>query len=163
MQPKLRRAAAWLLLVFLFAIAGSAALRESVTLDEVAHIGAGLSYLQRLDLRLNAEHPPLGKVIVAVPLALRGTAADYSAPSWKLANTFFPAYMTQWMFGDAVVGRWNPWRPTLFWARLPMLLLTLWLGWLMWVYGRRLLGRSALPQRLCDDSGNPGIRPSGAN
>lgn len=140
MQPKLRRAAAWLLLVFLFAIAGSAALRESVTLDEVAHIGAGLSYLQRLDLRLNAEHPPLGKVIVAVPLALRGTAADYSAPSWKLANTFFPAYMTQWMFGDAVVGRWNPWRPTLFWARLPMLLLTLWLGWLMWVYGRRLGG-----------------------
>lgn len=162
MQPKLRRAAAWLLLVFLFAIAGSVALRESVTVDEVAHIGAGLSYLQRLDLRLNAEHPPLGKIIAAVPLALRGTAADYSAPSWKLADTFFPAYMTQWMFGDAVVGRWNPWRPTLFWARLPMLLLTLWLGWLMWDYGRRL-GRPTLLERLRDDSGNPGIRPSRAD
>jgi len=32
-----------LLLAFLFVLAGGAALRESVTFDEVAHIGAGVS------------------------------------------------------------------------------------------------------------------------
>jgi hypothetical protein len=38
----------------MFVLAGSAALRESVTIDEVAHIGAGLSCVQKLDLRFNA-------------------------------------------------------------------------------------------------------------
>lgn len=52
--------------------AGGAALRESVTIDEVAHIGAGVSHLQTLELRLNEEHPPLPKVLAAIPLVLRG-------------------------------------------------------------------------------------------
>ena len=48
---------AGVLLILMAVLAGGAALRESVTVDEVAHIGAGLSYLQRLDLRFNEEHP----------------------------------------------------------------------------------------------------------
>jgi hypothetical protein len=140
MDPKLHRLAAVLLLLVLFVLAGGAALRESVTVDEVAHIGAGLSYLQRLDLRLNPEHPPLGKLLAAIPLAIRNTHADYASNAWKLASDFFPAYMTQWMFGDSVLGRWNPWRPTLLWARFPMLLLTLLLGWVVYVYANRLGG-----------------------
>jgi hypothetical protein len=140
MDPRLHRLAAVLLLLALFVLAGGAALRESVTVDEVAHIGAGLSYLQRLDLRLNPEHPPLAKLLAALPLALRGARADYSSPAWNLAGSFFPAYMTQWMFGDAVLGRWNPWKPTLLWARFPMLILTLLLGWVLYVYASRLGG-----------------------
>jgi hypothetical protein len=50
-----------LLLALMAALAGGAALRESVTIDEVAHIGAGVSYLQKLDQRMNAEHPPCPK------------------------------------------------------------------------------------------------------
>jgi len=34
-------------------LSGGAARRESLTVDEVAHIGAGVSYLQKLDLRMN--------------------------------------------------------------------------------------------------------------
>src|SRR5947209_19996293 len=100
-------------------LAGGAALHESVTVDEVAHVGAGLTYLQRLDLRLNPEHPPLVKVLAAIPLTLRGAHADYSSAAWKLATDFFPAYGTQWLFGDAVLGRWNDWKSTLMWARFP--------------------------------------------
>ena len=48
---------AGLLLLFMAFLAGGSALRESVTIDEVAHIGAGVSYLQKLDLRFNPEHP----------------------------------------------------------------------------------------------------------
>jgi hypothetical protein len=46
------------LLALMAALVGGAALRESVTIDEVAHIGAGVSYVQKLDQRMNAEHPP---------------------------------------------------------------------------------------------------------
>jgi len=64
------------LLVLMAVLAGGAALRESVTIDEVAHIGAGVSYLQKLELRMNPEHPPLPKMLAAVPLVLRGVQAD---------------------------------------------------------------------------------------
>ena len=69
---------ALLLLALMAVVAGGAALRESVTIDEVAHIGAGVSYLQKLDLRMNAEHPPLPKVLAALPLVFRGVHADYT-------------------------------------------------------------------------------------
>lgn len=65
---------AGLLLMFMAILAGGAAYRESATIDEVAHIGAGVSYLQKLDLRLNEEHPPLPKVLAALPLSLARNA-----------------------------------------------------------------------------------------
>jgi Dolichyl-phosphate-mannose-protein mannosyltransferase len=133
-------AAAAGLLVILFFWAGGAALHESATVDEVAHVGAGLSYLQCLDLRLNPEHPPLAKALAAVPLAIRGAHADYSTAAWKLSADFFTAYGAQWIFGDAVLGRWNDWKSTLMWARFPMLILTLLLGWIVYHYGARLGG-----------------------
>jgi 4-amino-4-deoxy-L-arabinose transferase-like glycosyltransferase len=140
MQRNVHRVAAAGLLISMFFLAGGAALHESATVDEVAHVGAGLSYLQRLDLRLNPEHPPLGKALAAFPLAIRGAHADYSGASWKLAADFFPAYGAQWIFGDAVLGRWNNWKSTLMWARFPMLILTLLLGWFVYYVANRIGG-----------------------
>jgi hypothetical protein len=133
--------AAALLLVLMALLAAGAALRESVTVDEVAHIGAGLSYLEKLDLRLNEEHPPLPKIWAAIPLVLRGTHADYTHISWTFSErSFFGAYLGQWVFGGWVLNRWNDPVSTLAWARFPMLLLTLALGWSIFVIGRRLGG-----------------------
>ena len=131
---------AGLLLVYMGILAGGAALRESVTIDEVSHIGAGVSYLQKFDLRLNEEHPPLPKVLAALPLVLRGTHADYSHISWTVSEKFFPAFLGQWVFGEWLLTKWNDPVTTLAWARLPMLLLTLTLGWVLYVYARRLGG-----------------------
>jgi hypothetical protein len=132
--------AAVLLLAFLAVLAGGAALRESATIDEVSHIGSGVSYLQKFDLRLNGEHPPLPKMLAALPLVLRGTRADYSHVSWTVSRKFFPAFLGQWVFGEWLLGRWNDPVTTLALARLPMLLLTLTLGWVIFVYARRLGG-----------------------
>jgi 4-amino-4-deoxy-L-arabinose transferase-like glycosyltransferase len=131
---------AGLLLMFMAILAGGAALRESVTIDEVAHIGAGVSYLQKFDLRLNEEHPPLPKVLAALPLVLRGTHADYSHISWTVSEKFFPAFLGQWVFGEWLLTKWNNPVTLLAWARLPMLLLTLVLGWVLYAYARRLGG-----------------------
>ena len=132
--------AAGVLLAMMFALAGGAALHESATIDEVAHIGAGLSYVQKLDLRFNNEHPPLAKILAGLSLAVQGTRADYSSIQWTFGKSFFPAYLAQWVFGDWVVTRWNNPERTLAWARLPMLLLTILLGWVVFSLGRRLGG-----------------------
>jgi hypothetical protein len=134
-------AAALLLLGLMGFLAGGAALRESVTFDEVAHIGAGVSYLQKLDLRFNEEHPPLAKVLAAVPLVVRGTHADYHHISWTYSTKFVPhAFLGEWVFGEWLLTRWNDPQRTLAWARLPMLLLMLGLGWTIFVYARKLGG-----------------------
>jgi dolichyl-phosphate-mannose-protein mannosyltransferase len=122
-------------------LAGGAALRESATFDEFAHIGAGVSYLQKLDLRFNEEHPPLAKVIAAIPLVLRDTYADYDHITWTNSNKFLPnAFIGEWIFGGWLLARWNDTERTLAWARLPMLLLTLALGWAVFSCARRLGG-----------------------
>lgn len=131
---------AGLLLVLMAVLAGGAALRESVTIDEVAHIGAGVSYLQKLDLRMNPEHPPLPKVLAALPLVCRGVRADYSHISWTTSEKFLPAFLGQWVFGDWLLERWNDPKSVLAWARLPMLLMTLALGCAVYLYARRLGG-----------------------
>jgi hypothetical protein len=129
------------LLALMGFLVGGAARRESVTFDEIAHIGAGLSYLQKLDLRFNEEHPPLAKVIAAIPLVLRGTRADYTHVTWTNSEQFLPhAFIGEWIFGEWVLTRWNDPVRTLAWARLPMLMLTLLLGWVVFVYGRKLGG-----------------------
>ena len=134
-------AAAILLLVLMGLLAGGAMRHESVAFDEVAHIGAGISYLQTLDLRMNEEHPPLPKLIAALPLVVHGVHADYSHISWTESQKFLPnGYVGQWVFGHWLLTRWNDPSTVLLWTRIPMLLLTLALGWLIFVFGRELGG-----------------------
>ena len=47
------------------------------------------------------------------------------------------------VFGDWLLRKWNEEVTVLAWARLPMLLLTLALGWIVFVYGRQLGGEWA--------------------
>ena len=134
------RVTASLLLIIMFVLAGGSAWRESITIDEIAHIGAGVSYVQKLELRFNPEHPPLPKVLAALPLVLRGARADYSSPLWTFSRSFYPAFAGQWIFGEQFVTRWNDPVSTLAWARFPMLILTLLLGWVVYAIARRLGG-----------------------
>lgn len=132
--------AAALLLLIMALLAGGAVRRESVTFDEVAHTGAGVSYLQRLDLRMNEEHPPLAKVLAAIPLVIRGAHADYSHISWTFSEKIMNQLLGEWVFGHWFVMRWNDPVSTLFWARIPMLLLMLLLGIAIYTIAWRLGG-----------------------
>lgn len=127
-----------LLLALMALLAGGAARRESVTVDEVAHTGAGVSYLQKLDMRMNQEHPPLAKVVAALLLVLRGAHADYSHISWTFSDKMFYQYLGEWVFGHWFLMRWNDPYSTMLWARAPMLLMTLLLGLILYMYGSRL-------------------------
>ena len=133
--------AAGALLAFMALLSGGAAKRESITFDEIAHTGAGVSYWQKLDLRLNEEHPPLSKLIAGLPLALRGVHADYSHISWTFSGSqFFHQYLGEWVFGYWFLMRWNDPLSTIWWARVPMLGVALLLGFALYAIGKRLGG-----------------------
>lgn len=127
-----------LLLLFMAILMGGSVRRESAAFDEPTHIGAGVSYLQKFDLRMNPEHPPLAKMLAALPLVIHGVHADYSNPAWTISGKF-PAGL-EYLFGASVQTRWNDPVKTLEWARAPMLLLTLALGWVLFTFARRLGG-----------------------
>jgi hypothetical protein len=90
---RLHRAAVAALLG-LFVVCGSVSLRgDSATFDETPHLGAGVSYLETGDFRLNPEHPPLAKLVAAVPLVVSGRGGgDYRSRAWT-----GPA--DEWVFG----------------------------------------------------------------
>jgi 4-amino-4-deoxy-L-arabinose transferase-like glycosyltransferase len=87
LSAKTKPAAAALLLVAAGVLSFSAALTESFTTDEPAHLTAGASYLATGDLRLNPEHPVLAKVWAALPLRLTGRLP-------------FPMELDGWPTGD---------------------------------------------------------------
>ena len=141
MSKKANISLAAVILLLMAALAGGAAWRESVSIDEVAHLGAGVSYLQKLDMRMNIEHPPLAKLLAALPLVIGGARADYRSTAWTFGQEgLFPAFLAQWSFGHLFLARWNDPAVTLAWGRLPMLLLMVALGALIYYYGSRLGG-----------------------
>jgi len=126
------------LLLLFIGLALGAARQKSPTADENFHLVAGYSYLNWADYRINPEHPPLAKLIAALPLL---TLAPDDSPltraerdkvqfngkyGWLLAN--------QWLFtrNDA---------ETLFaHARAAMILLGAALGILVFAWARELYG-----------------------
>jgi hypothetical protein len=136
--PRTSLLTALLLLALMALLAGGAARHESVTVDEVAHTAAGVSYLQKLDMRMNEEHPPLAKIMAALPLVLRGVHADYSHLSWTFSDKIFHQFLGEWVFGHWFLMRWNDPLSTMLWARAPMLLMTLLLGFSLYICGSRL-------------------------
>lgn len=115
--------------------------RKSLTNDEIYHIPAGYYHLVRGDFQLNTEHPPLVKMLAAVPLvflkvdapaAVEGAAED---PITRGHETFGRFWHTNRERFDLIS----------FWARVPAVVLTLALGALVFFYARRQFGpRAAL-------------------
>ena len=60
--------------------------QESQTFDEGAYLSAGYSYWKTGDFRLNREHPPLGKLLVALPLLALNPMLPTSDPSWAAGD-----------------------------------------------------------------------------
>ena len=113
--------------------------RVGLTNDEVIHIPAGYSALTVGDFRPNNEQPPLPKLLAAVPLlSLRLTVPPPATAPWNDPAARSTARALA--FWDANSARFAA---ISFWARVPAIGLTLLLGWLIFAYGRGLLGARA--------------------
>ncbi|HET8947597.1 MAG TPA: glycosyltransferase family 39 protein [Candidatus Polarisedimenticolia bacterium] len=121
------------ILLALLVLQGIAFIAESSqTSDEAAHLSAGYSYLTRHDFRLNPEHPPLIKELAALPLLPLGL--DFPDDRlWQMAE--------EWNIGRLFVHENRlPNDTILFLGRLPVLALSVLLGWALYRVGRRLFG-----------------------
>lgn len=110
--------------------------RKGITVDEFNHIPSGYYHLAAGNFQLNTEHPPLVKMFAAVPLLLARPAAPPpqsppgAAPGERTDDTLA-------LFWRANTARFET---ISFWPRVPMILLAVALGWLIFVYTRRLFG-----------------------
>jgi 4-amino-4-deoxy-L-arabinose transferase-like glycosyltransferase len=125
-------------LLFMLVVSVLNAKNESAIFDETAHIPAGYSYLKERDMRLNPEHPPLIKALSAVPLMFLHLNFDTSQKFWT------EDINGQWDAGKSLL--WesdNDPDQIVFWSRLPIVLLSLLLGWLIFKWTRELAGTVA--------------------
>lgn len=144
MSKKIVYSLAALLLVFMASSAYSSLLDDSAIMDEVAHLPAGYSYVAKMDMRLNPEHPPLIKDLAggAVWLYSKITGQSINFPE------NIPAWQTalngQWDFGfDFLYNEGNNADQMLYLARLPMIAVLLLLGFYVFKWTRELAGSAA--------------------
>ncbi len=127
-----------LMLMGMFGLMLGSSWNDSATFDEVAHIGAGYTYLKYQDGRLNPEHPPLLKSLAASPLLFLGLKENITAqPFWTIENV----NDRQWAAGNYLLYEaGNDADEILFWSRLPMILLTILFGWVLFLWVKRRYG-----------------------
>jgi hypothetical protein len=126
-----------LLLVFAV-LTISSLLQQSGTCDEIAHhIPAGHSYYKKWDFRLNPSNPPLSRYFMALPLNFLDLKAPLDDRSWQEADT--PT------FGNKFLFEYNKdkTRLIIFLSRLPMVLLGLLTGILVYFIALQIYGKQA--------------------
>jgi len=148
----------WLFVFVLLAIMAwaqvTSALRETQTWDEGIHLAAGYSYLKTGDFRLNPQHPPLGKIINALPLLLLKPRLPLEDPAWRLPDEVH--FGNLFLYTNSV-----PADTLLFTARTMTMLLTLLLGLALAVWTRKHFGAAAALFSLALFAFDPNITAHG--
>ncbi|HSX02618.1 MAG TPA: glycosyltransferase family 39 protein [Candidatus Saccharimonadia bacterium] len=123
------------LLAAMFGLSLGAMVGESAIVDEVAHIPSGYSYLHYGDYRLNPEHPPLMKDLAGLPLQFMNLTFPDHEPAWTTDVN------GQWESGwNFIYHIGNNADAILFWARLPILLVAIGFGVVLYQFARRRWG-----------------------
>ncbi|GGK95704.1 glycosyl transferase [Mangrovihabitans endophyticus] len=105
------------------------AVQQTPTTDEPVYVGTAAVYLQKHSLQFNPEHPPLGKLIIGAGVAAVHPRLD-------------PGFVgDQWALGHSVLYETgnDPWRLMLA-ARLPVILLTLLFGLVVFAFAAEVAG-----------------------
>ncbi|MET9906864.1 phospholipid carrier-dependent glycosyltransferase [Streptomyces sp. NPDC006476] len=110
----------------------TAAVQQTPTIDEPIYVATAADYLHEHRVRLNPEHPPLGKLVIAAGVAIADPHLD---TSYKGDQSRFAQHLLYASGND-------PWR-LMFWARLPVIVLTLLFGLVVFAFARELAGAAA--------------------
>ena len=140
MSSRLTNFLAIILLAIMFLSALFSMQKDALTFDELAHIPAGYSYLTQKDYRVNPEHPPLVKDLSAIPLLFLNLNFPSENSNWTQKENA-PTWWIQFDLGTEFIYKSdnNP-QQIIFWSRLPMIFLTVLLGWLLFLWSKELGG-----------------------
>lgn len=130
----------WLLAAVLLAVMAAAQLtsivQENQTWDEAIHIRAGYHYVKLGDFRLNPEHPPLGKMLNALPLLFLHPSIPADEDAWKRGDHVLLGNL--FLYTNRI-----PADTLLFWARSVTIVLTMLLGIALAWWTRKRFGAPA--------------------
>lgn len=122
-------------------IAITSSSHNSPTYDESIHLFAGYSYLKWGDFRVNPEHPPLVKVLAALPLlTLDIKEPRLPSPHWDLIPK---ARDYSWMMANQMLFSDNDAETLFFYAKLPMIGLGILLGVFVYLWAKGIYGLKA--------------------
>ncbi len=118
---------------------------DTPIVDEIPHIGAGYSYVAKLDHRLNPEHPPLAKDLAGLSLKIYGIN---DGPAFE--SRFWQKDINgQWEFGRKLIfnsGN-DPMRVSRF-AKMPMLIFFIISAIIVFAWARQISGYFAASMAL---------------
>ena len=106
---------------------------ESQTWDEHLELASGYSYLKTGEYRIIVEHPPLSRIIQALPLLFLDASLPVDHPSWRKKDLL--TFSSEFLYHNRV-----PADTMLFAARLMSILMTVCLGLAMAVWTRSRFG-----------------------
>ncbi len=131
--------------VFLFSlIAITSFIQKSPTVDEPVHLLSGYSYLKWGDFRSNPEHPPLAKMLAALPLMFFHIKDPRpSSPYWDLIPTESPRSRHTVKVAAQMLFVENDAETLFFHAKLMMIALALVLGMFVFRWSYELFGLGA--------------------
>lgn len=141
-MPKNRQRITWIIcsaiFLWMFLVVTSAQLRMAPTFDEQNHVTRGISVLRTGDYRLCYHQPPLANIMEGVPLIWQHTGFTTNLSAWKDARKR-PENI--WPVSTTTI--WSNMRQGLqliHWARLPILLFTLIMAGVVFLWSRELFG-----------------------
>lgn len=136
MSNKLVKTTAFIIITISVILSIASSWNDSIIVDEVPHIGAGYSYLEKGDMRLNPEHPPLAKDLAAIPLLfLNLNQSAFNTAFWQTDIN------GQWDFGRYLIFEsGNNADLIRHLARLPILLFFVLSAVLIFKWARKLYG-----------------------
>lgn len=126
----------------------------SMTWDEPLHIAAGYSKIMTGDYRMNTEHPPLMQMIEALPLLILKPKLNLEDVSWKEKKML--EFSRRFFFEDNK----NP-KQILNYARIPVIIITILLGLLIFKWAGEIAGSTAAIIALAIYTVEPNILANG--
>lgn len=142
MRIKIENIAVFVLLAMVAVQCIASMSQKSVTNDEIVHFAAGYSYIKTGDFRLNPEHPHTIKLLSGLAILPLNPRLPLEHESWE-QSLDVNNERAKWAFGRAFMFSYKNPDKLLFFARLPIVLLALLLGFYIYKWASELYGTKA--------------------